>query len=615
LQRSNKLKLKSIQIDVNLKVITSSVVIGCFVFSIIGIHLIPISATPNNWSTGTDMPTPRSEAAYASLGTKIYVIGGAGNTSPGNKKIVEAYDPSSKTWTTDIAPLPVALNHPAADSYNGKIYVVGGYLDDRVPTNKLFIYDPVENTWNEGASMPTVRAALTAKFINGILYAVGGANSNFKKLNTNEAYDPSTNTWSTKAPMPTARNHLSSAVVDDKLYAIGGRTSGPSGNLNTNEAYDPSTNTWSTKAPMPTARGGLASAVVNGNIYSFGGEAPTFVFDTNEKYDTATNSWSTEASLPTARHGLTAVVSGSDIYLMGGGLEPTTSKPATGVNDIFHSQVQSPPPEEEDTESPQITIASPSNGSTITASSSGVTIDIAGSSSDNDGGSQVNSVEVQLDNDEFSTATPNSPGDWSQWTTSKTITTDDSHTITAKATDNAGNTKSSTVEIDVVVEEDETTAALIYSVPGTNSYSTLATGDSDRAGEILTSTSSLVGKSINEITVTLKKSGTPSGTISVLVRSGQDDSLVIRFGTIDSSELTASDKSFTLKAGSSHILKSKDKVVVEWSGTGSNADQVLVKRNGADAFDGTNTYLVGHKGTSYTNSNSRDLAGDWHGPN
>jgi hypothetical protein len=171
------------------------------------------------------------------------------------------------------------------------------------------------------------------------------------------------------------------------------------------------------------------------------------------------------------------------------------------------------------------------------------------------------------------------------------------------------------VEINVVVEEDETTAALIYSVPGTNSYSTLATGDSDRAGEILTSTSSLVGKSINEITVTLKKSGTPSGTISVLVRSGQDDSLVIRFGTIDSSELTASDKSFTLKAGSSHILKSKDKVVVEWSGTGSNADQVLVKRNGADAFDGTNTYLVGHKGTSYTNSNSRDLAGDWHGPN
>ena len=550
----------------NYTIITSIAVIGCLVLSIVGIHLIPIFATPNNWSSGTDIPTPRSESAYASLGTKIYVIGGTGNTAPGNKKIVEAYDSSSNTWTTSIASLPVALNHPAADSYNGKIYVVGGYLDDRIATNRLFIYDPSQNVWNEGASMPTARAALAAKFINGILYAVGGANSEFKKLSTNEAYDPSTNSWSAKAP-------------------------------------------------MPTARGGVASAAINGNIYSFGGEAPTLVFNTNEKYDTSTNTWSTEASLPTARHGLTGVALGSKIYVIGGGLEPTTSKPATGVNEIFQTQAQSPPPEEEDTVPPQITIVSPSNRATITGSPSGVTIDISGTSSDNDGGSQVKLVEVQLDNDGLSAAIPNSSEDWSQWTASKTITMAGSHTITAKATDNAGNTKSSTVEINVVVPQDETTRTKIYSAAGTNSYSTIATGDSDRAGEILTSSSSLVGKSISEVTVVLKKSGSPSGTISVLVRSGQDDSRALEFGTIAASDLTTSDKSFTLKAASSYIFKSKDKVLVEWSGTGSSADQVLVKRNGADAFDGTNTYLVGHKGTSYTNSNSRDLAGDWYGPN
>jgi N-acetylneuraminic acid mutarotase len=543
----------------------------------------------------------------------IYVIGGSGNTSPGNKKIVEAYDSSSNKWTTNIASLPVALNHAAADSYDGKIYVVGGYLDDRIPTNRLFIYDPSQNVWNEGASMPTARAALTAKFINGVLYAVGGANLDFKKLSTNEAYDPSTNTWSTKAPMPTARNHLSSAVVDGKLYAIGGRTSGPSGNLNANEAYDPSSDSWTSKASMPTARGGLASAAVNGNIYSFGGEASTFVFDTNEKYDTSTNTWSTEAILPTARHGLTAVAFGSKIYVIGGGLQATTSKPATGVNEIFQTQFQSPPPPPQDTEPPQITIVSPSNGSTITGSSSAVTIDVSGTSSDNDGGSQVKLVEVQLDNDVFSAATPNSSEDWSKWTTSKTTTIEGSHTITARATDSAGNTKSSTVNINVVLSQ--AAATKIYSVPGTNSYSLLTTGDSDRAGEILTSSSSLVGKSISEITVILKKFGSPSGTISVLVRSGQDDSTAIKFGVIDASELTTSDKSFTLKAASSYTFKSNDKVLVEWAGTGSSTDQVLVKRNGADAFDGTNTYLVGHKGTSYINNNSRDLAGDWYGPN
>ena len=511
------------------------------------------------------MPTPRSEAAYASLGTKIYVIGGAGNTSPGNKKIVEAYDSSSNKWTTSIASLPVAVNHAATDSYNGKIYVVGGYLDNRVPTNRLFIYDPSQNTWTEGASMPTTRADPTAKFINGILYAVGGANLDFKKLSTNEAYNPSTNTWSPKAPMPTARNHLSSAVVDGKLYAIGGRTSGPSGNLNANEAYNPSTNTWSPKAPMPSARGGIASVAINSNIYTFGGEAPTFVFDKNEKYDTSTNKWSSEASLPTARHGLTAVAFGSKIYVIGGGLQAGTSKPATGVNEIFQTDSQSPPPA--DTTPPQITIVSPSNGSTITGSSSGATIDISGTSSDNDGGSQVKLVELQLDNDGFSAATPNSSDDWSKWTVSKTTSVAGSHTITARATDNAGNTKSSTVKINVDLSQGGTTTTKIYSVPGSNSYSTLMTGDSDRVGEVLTSSSSLVGKSISEITVILKKSGSPSGTISVDVRSGRSDS-PIQFGVIGASELTTSDKSFTLRATSSHTFKSSDKVLVEWSGTG-----------------------------------------------
>lgn len=547
-------------------IITSVVLSGCLVFSILGIHLPPLFAATGDWSTGADMPTPRSEAAYTSLGTKIYVIGGAGNTSPGNKKIVEAYDSSSNKWTTNIASLPVALNHAAADSYNGKIYVVGGYLDDRVATNRLFIYDPSHNVWNEGASMPTARAALIAKFINGILYAVGGANTDFKKLSTNEAYDPSTNAWSTKAP-------------------------------------------------MPSARGGLASAAVNGNIYSFGGEAPTYVFDKNEKYDTSTNTWSTEPTLPTARHGLTAVALGSKIYVIGGGLLATTSKPATGVNELFQTQSQSPsppPPPPEDTVPPQITIVSPSNGSTVTGSSSGVTVDISGTSSDNNGGSQVKLVEVQLDNGGFSAATPNSSEDWTQWTASKTTTIEGSHTITARATDNAGNTKSSTVKINVVVSQ--ATISKIYSVVGANSYSVLTTGDSDRVGEILTGSSSLVGKSINEITVILKKSGSPLGTISVLVRSGQDDSTAIKFGVIDASQLTTSDKSFNLKAASSHTLKSNDKVLVEWTGTGSNTDQVLVKRTGADAFDGTNTYLVGHKGGSYTNSNSRDVAGDWYGP-
>jgi hypothetical protein len=105
----------------------------------------------------------------------------------------------------------------------------------------------------------------------------------------------------------------------------------------------------------------------------------------------------------------------------------------------------------------------------------------------------------------------------------------------------ADTTKTSTVEINVVTPQDKGMRTMMYSVLGTNSYSILATGDSDRAGEILTGASSLVGKSINEVTITLRKSGAPTSTISLLVRSGQDNSSAFRFGSIDAAELTTSD--------------------------------------------------------------------------
>ena len=94
------------------------------------------------WTTGTSSPTPKMESAYTSLGGKIYIVAGYGETGKRNKNSVEVYDSRNNTWNTAIAPIPVNLNHAAAASYNGKIYVVGGYLDNKIPSNRLFIYNP-----------------------------------------------------------------------------------------------------------------------------------------------------------------------------------------------------------------------------------------------------------------------------------------------------------------------------------------------------------------------------------------------------------------------------------------------------------------------------------------
>jgi N-acetylneuraminic acid mutarotase len=289
-------------------------------------------STKNTWTAGAPSPIAKMESAYSSIDGKIYIIAGYGETGKRNKNSVEVYDAKNNSWSTSAAPVPVNLNHASAASYNGKIYVIGGYLDNKIPSNRLFIYDPSKNLWQEGKSMPTPRAALAAQFIGGMLYAVGGTSTG--PLSVNEAYDPATDAWTEKAPMPTARQHVASAVVDGKLYVIGGRTAGKGSNLADTEAYDPKTNTWSKLAPMPTSRGGIAAAAVNGNIYVFGGEAPTQTFDNNQKYDPITNSWTEETPMPTARHGLAAVAFGTNIYVIGGGPNPDIS--FANVNQIFH---------------------------------------------------------------------------------------------------------------------------------------------------------------------------------------------------------------------------------------------------------------------------------------
>ncbi|MGH9924601.1 MAG: hypothetical protein ACRD5B_04415, partial [Nitrososphaeraceae archaeon] len=158
----------------------------------------------------------------------------------------------------------------------------------------------------------------------------------------------------------------------------------------------------------------------------------------------------------------------------------------------------------------------------------------------------------------------------------------------------------------------------IYSQAGTNSYMVLATGGSHRAGEIMTSASVLIGNSVKKLTVKLKKNaGSPTGTITVLVRKGTGDSVGITFGTIDASTLTTTDQTFTLEAPTSHTFAANDKVLVEWDGTGTSTDQVLVKRHNysdaAASFDGINTKQA-HKlatNTGYSSYNTADIAGEW----
>jgi hypothetical protein len=225
---------------------------------------------------------------------------------------------------------------------------------------------------------------------------------------------------------------------------------------------------------------------------------------------------------------------------------------------------------------------------------------------------------VQVGSNPFKLATATgSGGSWSTWSASDVVTTEGSHTITARATDNAGNTRDATITVTAAFSGGTYTS--IYSVSAAGgSLVNLNTGGLKRAGEWMhrstTFNSSLIGQSVKRVRVILRRAGNATGQISVVVRRFSDDSIVHTFGTLDAAGLsTTADQTFTFEAASSYTIAANDRILVEWGGTTSSTDQVRVRRSAysdTGGFDGQNTKWVQY-GTSYVVQNFYDMAGEW----
>jgi len=98
-----------------------------------------------------------------------------------------------------------------------------------------------------------------------------------------------------------------------------------------------------------------------------------------------------------------------------------------------------------DTTPPTVKITSPINGTSISSGNTSV----KGTSQDNVGGSGVKTVAVSVDSGSFVTATPSAPGNWSTWSSKVVLqgSRKGSHTLTARATDNAGNVATNQITI------------------------------------------------------------------------------------------------------------------------------------------------------------------------
>jgi hypothetical protein len=219
----------------------------------------PEQPAPGQWGMRASLLEPLSELALAEANGKLYLMGGY----PQNRvtaRTVQVYDIATNSWSFGPQ-LPLPNNHGMAASVNGKIYLIGGQTlaDDPPGTNSyvntVYELDPTTVYGSRRRPCPRRAApgwpcATAAKFTSP---ADESARSRLRRLR------PGSQHLGGAAEPAHPAQPLHRRAIDGYIHYAGGRQgNGLSPQMTTaHEVYDPQTKTWSTAAPMLKPRSGM----------------------------------------------------------------------------------------------------------------------------------------------------------------------------------------------------------------------------------------------------------------------------------------------------------------------------------------------------------------------
>ncbi|MGD6853345.1 MAG: Kelch repeat-containing protein [Candidatus Bathyarchaeia archaeon] len=175
----------------------------------------------NSWETKQAMPTENFALQANVVGQKIYLNAPYSNAT-------EVYDPASDTWST-APPMPNLQTGFTSAVVGNKIYIIG---------NQTQIFDTQTRQWTLGSPPSySVDHGAAATIIHNTTALICLFKDNFTQI-----YNPVNDTWTLGASMPRNREDLAVAAANDTIYAIGG-TSSTGDALATNEQYISADNT------------------------------------------------------------------------------------------------------------------------------------------------------------------------------------------------------------------------------------------------------------------------------------------------------------------------------------------------------------------------------------
>jgi Galactose oxidase, central domain len=203
----------------------------------------------------------REKAAYAAIGSKVFVWGGSDATTK-NLGDGAIYDPASDSWSAVAAAgSPPSARVLASAVWTGSVVVVWGGGDASGATNPSSgsRYDPASNSWQamtlQGA--PLGRRAAYGFWTGSRVLFFGGIDKSGSPLGGTDLYDPVNDVWSTANTngQPTPRVDPTVGWSGSLLLVFGGRFQNNTASQST-YTYDVAANAWDNVADGPSQRSG-----------------------------------------------------------------------------------------------------------------------------------------------------------------------------------------------------------------------------------------------------------------------------------------------------------------------------------------------------------------------
>lgn len=185
------------------------------------------------------MPEKRTNMATASLEigdtTWIFTFMGLDSTKGCGEVKLDAwkYNTVSDKWDT-IAPVPDTDGRIAASAtgFDGKIYLIGGYKVlgqcQEFTSPRVDIYDPLNNTWTQGDSVPTpVDDHVQVVWRDSLIVLISGWSQNTNVKNV-QLYNPKQDSWLQASPIggPGLFGHAGCIKGDTIIYIDGVKIAG-----------------------------------------------------------------------------------------------------------------------------------------------------------------------------------------------------------------------------------------------------------------------------------------------------------------------------------------------------------------------------------------------------